>query len=201
MTDKMQSPKAQQVYRAVLTLANQGADLHGMRVQQIADAAGMGKGTLYEYFSSKEEILRGTLSYCLSQEVNRLTACVEEAEDFTELTRRVMDYIQDLVGHRFAVYELVMRVLQHGKPNAGDQELLGPDTPFAQALDALLGCAYQRAVQAGMDPHTPKDYFDFCIISVQAGFAAGLRRNGKIYAETLRQDAVQLLSRGLGVTL
>ncbi len=201
MMDKMQSPKAQQVYRAVLTLADQGADLHGMRVQQIADAADMGKGTLYEYFSSKEEILRGTLSYCLRQEVTRLTACVEEAEDFTELTGQVMDYIQDLVGHRFAVYELVMRVLQHGEPKAGEQELLGPNTPFAQTLDALLRCAYQKAVQAGMDPHISKDYFDFCIISAQAGFAAGLRRNGKICDETLRQDAVQLLSRGLGVTL
>lgn len=29
-----------------------------MKVQQIADEAGIGKGTVYEYFASKDEILQ-----------------------------------------------------------------------------------------------------------------------------------------------
>ena len=47
------------VYQAVLRLIGNGADITKLRVQEIAAEAGIGKGTVYEYFSSKEEILRG----------------------------------------------------------------------------------------------------------------------------------------------
>lgn len=61
-----------QVFTGVLALARQGVDMGSLRVQQIADAAGLGKGTLYEYFSSKEEILAGTVHWSLNQILNRL---------------------------------------------------------------------------------------------------------------------------------
>ena len=35
-----------QVFTGVLALARQGVDMASLRVQQIADAAGLGKGTL-----------------------------------------------------------------------------------------------------------------------------------------------------------
>ena len=40
--------------------------------QPLADAAGIGKGTVYEYFSSKEEILQGLGHYCFEQENARV---------------------------------------------------------------------------------------------------------------------------------
>ena len=46
------------LYEAALRLIASGVNPAAMKVQQIADEAGIGKGTVYEYFSSKEEILR-----------------------------------------------------------------------------------------------------------------------------------------------
>ena len=48
---------------AVQSLVEQGCAVHSLTVQQIADAAGVGKGTLYEYFESKEQILAGAALY------------------------------------------------------------------------------------------------------------------------------------------
>lgn len=42
-----------------------------MKVQQIADEAGIGKGTVYEYFASKDEILQGMALYCFDTEIAR----------------------------------------------------------------------------------------------------------------------------------
>ena len=42
--------------------------------QPLANAAGIGKGTVYEYFSSKEEILQGVARYCFAQENERIAA-------------------------------------------------------------------------------------------------------------------------------
>ena len=51
------SPQQLAIFEGVYALARQGRDLNTVRVQEIADAAGMGKGSLYEHFKSKEDIL------------------------------------------------------------------------------------------------------------------------------------------------
>ncbi len=55
------------VLEAVLELLKAGADLAGLKVADIAEKANMGKGTIYEYFSSKEEILSKAREYGLYQ--------------------------------------------------------------------------------------------------------------------------------------
>ena len=196
MTDKAQSPKARQVYGAVLELAKQGADLRGMRVQQIADAAGMGKGTLYEYFASKQEILEGTLLYGLQQELTRMEETLAAAGDFRALTEGVLDYIEDLIRCRFPVYELVMRVVDETSPCGA-----GAQAAFSAGLESLLVRAYASARAAGMAPDTPADYFSFCMVSAQAGFAAALRRADAAQIPALRHHTMELLRRGLGVQM
>lgn len=199
MNDKMQSPKAQAIYRAVLTLAEQGVDLRNVRVQQIADAANMGKGTLYEYFASKEDILQGTLAYCINQELARLTQMLATAQDFAAITEAAMDYIEDLVSHRFAIYEMVVRVEQHSAPVPALGTPQYPDILLTEGLENLLERAYQSALQAGMDKNTSLSYFNFCVVSAQAGFAVGLRREDAAQAPILRKNAKLLLMRGLGI--
>lgn len=200
MRDRTQSPKAQDVYRAVLTLAEQGIDLRSVRVQQIADAANMGKGTLYEYFASKEDILLGTLAYCITQELARLTEYLAQAQDFTAITQRAMDYIEDLVRHRFAVYDMIVRVVQHGEQSAALKTSLCADALITDGLTELLTRAYQSALAAGMDKDTTADYFNYCVVSAQAGFAVGLRRGKAEKADALRKNAETLLMRGLGIS-
>ena len=49
------------VFRAVLKLLRQGRPLGDLKVSEIAEAAGIGKGTVYEYFPSREELLRDAM--------------------------------------------------------------------------------------------------------------------------------------------
>ena len=51
------------VFRAVLHLLRQGRPLGDLKVSEIAEAAGIGKGTVYEYFPSREELLRDAWGY------------------------------------------------------------------------------------------------------------------------------------------
>ena len=51
----MPSEKELAIYQGVLRLLQEGADIHALKASDIAEAAGLGKGTLYNYFSSKEE--------------------------------------------------------------------------------------------------------------------------------------------------
>ena len=63
-------PKVTAMYRAVSTLLREDKDISEMSVSMITGLAGIGKGTAYEYFDSKEEIIvriwrpRSTECFC-----------------------------------------------------------------------------------------------------------------------------------------
>ena len=72
MQSKTYSPTEIAAFRGLLQLAAGGNCFSNIKVQDIATAAGIGKGTLYEYFSSKEDILSCTMLYTLQQFADRM---------------------------------------------------------------------------------------------------------------------------------
>jgi AcrR family transcriptional regulator len=64
MTPDIRKERETALYEAALRLIAKGVNPAAMKVQQIADEAGIGKGTVYEYFASKDEILQGMALYC-----------------------------------------------------------------------------------------------------------------------------------------
>ena len=62
--------------------------------QPLADAAGIGKGTVYEYFSSKEEILQGVARYCFAQENERIAARFDRCRTLVDLENELVARLQ-----------------------------------------------------------------------------------------------------------
>ena len=56
-------PKVKAIYQAVFELFEEGADLNSLTVSEITKKAGIGKGTAYEYFSDKEEMIARAILY------------------------------------------------------------------------------------------------------------------------------------------
>jgi len=56
-TDEMLPRKVELMYQAVVEMICEGSDVNTMKVQDITKRAGIGKGTAYEYFKSKEELI------------------------------------------------------------------------------------------------------------------------------------------------
>ena len=49
------SEKEISIFKGIMDLLNQGYRIHEMKVADIAAAAGIGKGTVYEYFATKKK--------------------------------------------------------------------------------------------------------------------------------------------------
>lgn len=81
------------VFNGVMVLSKEGKKIYNITVQDIANAAGVGKGTLYEYFSSKEEILINTLIYYLQQENAKVKNIAQSALTFREKIFALYDVI------------------------------------------------------------------------------------------------------------
>lgn len=96
MTPDIRKERETALYEAALRLIAKGVNPAAMKVQQIADEAGIGKGTVYEYFASKDEILQGMALYCFDTEIARIAVLMEPCTTLQELEDAVMAYLQDL---------------------------------------------------------------------------------------------------------
>lgn len=86
-------PKVLALYQAVLQLLDAGADINALKVSDITDCAGIGKGTAYEYFKSKEEIIASALTYDLDKKIRAELVYLENCPRFAERIRRIFDWI------------------------------------------------------------------------------------------------------------
>ena len=60
------------ILESVIRLMEEGVDLRDLKAADIAEAAGIGKGTLYLYFSSKEDIILQALLHRLDVQVEQM---------------------------------------------------------------------------------------------------------------------------------
>lgn len=94
MTPDSHAQRKAKVYEAALALTSQGVSPAALTIQQLADAAGIGKGTVYEYFSSKEEILQGVARYCFAQENARVAERFDRCRTLVDLENELVARLQ-----------------------------------------------------------------------------------------------------------
>ncbi len=75
-------PKVLALYRGVLELLDEGADVNGIKVSDITARAGIGKGTAYDYFKSREEIIACALLYDVEQKIEEEKEELDRHEGF-----------------------------------------------------------------------------------------------------------------------
>ena len=90
------SEKVQKMYEAISLLVQEKKDISTLKVQDITSRAGIGKGTAYEYFSSKEEIIVHA-SFWLCFQQNREMA--KELEQFNGFQSKFMFLLEWMQTH------------------------------------------------------------------------------------------------------
>ena len=87
--------KREQILQAVLELFMEKG-LNGMKVSTIAKKADVGKGTVYEYFCSKEDMFLGAVEYGIGLLGNMVNEKLEGSETFKERFDILSDCIIDV---------------------------------------------------------------------------------------------------------
>jgi len=95
---KPKDPKKEKMIAdaAVKLVARNG--LAGLTMAAIAKATGLGMGTVYTYFKSKEELVNHVYRTIKVENTNRILAVVKDQEPFAVLLRKVwISYIQNRI--------------------------------------------------------------------------------------------------------
>ena len=99
MSNRDISEKERAIYMAIVELMQEGADLNRLTVSEITGRAGIGKGTAYEYFSDKEEMIAKALFYYANELCKLLYRLVDREKNlydkmsrvFLEMEQRLME--------------------------------------------------------------------------------------------------------------
>ncbi len=121
---RVYSPKEIAIYQAVVELLEEGSDLNNLTVAEITGKAGIGKGTAYEYFSDKEEMIAKAILYngemfcrhiyhemckekSLYDKINLILHTMEEQTENMNCLFRLMQVISDnsMVSQRLCEFK------------------------------------------------------------------------------------------------
>lgn len=192
--------KEHAVYEAVLRLMARGEQLHTVTVQQIAQEAGIGKGTVYEYFTSREEILTKTFLRRMEQEILALAARVDLAQDFDAKLESLLDAARETTRTKPSCIKLLLADVHAA---GGMEQLCGSlregGQQAAAQLCALIGRMLLAGVQEGALPVLPGETYGLMAVAGGVlGYVNACRFLPGQSEETLRAEAKRMVYRALG---
>lgn len=149
---------------------------------------------MYEYFSSKEEILQGLAEYCFARENERVRAMFADCTTLAGLEERITGYLQDIAASRMGSYKMIAETL--GMPRRTDAmpACMAELKEIVSELLARLQAAGEIAPELGME---------YCYMSLLSAVVGGLM--GLCYAadhdrtvEDLMDNLRLMIRRTLG---
>ena len=81
------------MYHAVAALMDEGRNIYNLKVSDITQKAGIGKGTAYEYFRSKEELLAKAICYDFAVQFQSLEKEMEEKKRLKDALDSCFDWM------------------------------------------------------------------------------------------------------------
>ena len=172
------SEKEINIFNGVLKLARSGEDVRNLTAQKIANAAGVGKATIYDYFSSKEEIIQGALVYSLSMQKQRFAAEMDSTQDFNQRMNIIYNGIIDGVQDTGSAFQLILQSMDRKNRNCELSPQMAMQVgQFMAVLRAVLEKGYSQG-RIGMDVSAPENEAYVRMVIVSNVFAtASLAKN------------------------
>lgn len=96
MIDKViYSEKEVVIFNGVIDLIKNGKNLYNIKVSDIAKASYIGKGTIYDYFNSKEEAISKALMYYMDNEIEKSYNRIIGKDSFKDKYYEILFIIKD----------------------------------------------------------------------------------------------------------
>ena len=204
MRMKVYNEKKLAVLQATMKLLRQDVSPDRLKVADIAAAAGIGKGTVYEYFNTKDEIVLEALVYSLQCVFEEILKVLRQPQDLRETVRILFPFIHS--GFENSWY--ILLTLYSRRRGELPVTCCFSDCPMKEqqeAIQEILELIYQKAVAAGASRQTDKVYLRMCVIGALTAYIQEMHIQG--IAATLHakagggdmalENAYQMLLRSL----
>ncbi len=196
--------KERKLYDAVCELLAEGADASELKVSVITKRAGIGKGTAYEYFKSKEEMIARAMLYSMVKSFWEIEKRTEHLPSFEEKYMAVLDWIEEIfygTGSSTMVHQVVQECVHTSQSFRGEWGKCKHESKyFFKRLDQIV----EKMRKDGSLPTTvPAIIQSTMLLSNLAAFWVSLNRDCQMSAEeraALKRYLLKCLEHNLLLT-
>src|SRR5690554_484048 len=96
------------IFNGVIKLIKDGSSPYLIKVQEIAAAANVGKGTIYDYFRTKEEAISKAILYNLQHEIEAAYAQIQDKTSFKAKFEALLDTISEFFDNNSSTLNLLL---------------------------------------------------------------------------------------------
>lgn len=159
-------PKVRQMYKAVIEMLEEGVDVAGIRVSTITERAGIGKGTAYEYFDSKEEIVVCAMVYQIKWMFHWLESVLEKKKSFKDQLSFLMDVIEKKDMRMSCFLRFVHMMTDNSEFSRMVREKINSEAFGPWQPVRVLGRILRRGIERGeLREDLPVEYMIYCVFS------------------------------------
>lgn len=100
------SEKEEAVFEGIMELLRNGNNPYKITVSEIAKSANIGKGTVYDYFSSKEEAISMALIYNIQKDIATVKNLVIREDTFRDKYFKIINLLQENIENKYSTLSL-----------------------------------------------------------------------------------------------
>ncbi len=185
------------ILSGIIELICSGMDVYSMKVSDIAKAAGMGKGTVYEYFSSKEEMITKALILGVRKSLEGVEQAVAQATGFEQKYRILIAEVSRLMENGLPA----VKIFFSGADIENTYEKLKGGEDFLKniaVMEAIINevlCA--GAAEGEISAVTDEFYAQMAVFSSVLGYCAILQNAPEQYGAIAADNSFRLLVNAL----
>ena len=191
-------PKERAIYQAVLALFEEGADINNLTVSEITRRAGIGKGTAYEYFSGKEEMIAKAFFYNGERFCRQLYEGMCGEKDLYHKVNYVLLAMERQVARTDCIFRLIHMLSDNSSVSRCVKELLKQKKISGEipVIDVI-----RRVLNDELDGRElpSEDKMIYLVLSIYSKvFCYGMALKEELYEKAEQREVVRgLISKGI----
>lgn len=200
----MEKNKKEIIYEATLSLIEENYNFSQIKVGDIAKRANIGKGTIYEYFSSKEEVISETIAYMIKRWVKSLEHILDENESFTVSYRRILGSIFPMMKKKHQIFMGFMMLSRSDETSMDSlQKMMEKNNEEIQmTILHLYEKIVDRSLEEGIIKEKP-EIFDWyfavnssimCVLIYEDQFS-----DHKVLSDKVRYDQEEIIEKAYNI--
>lgn len=183
---RLSSPKVLAMYEAVNELMEEGRDIYSMKISEITARAGIGKGTAYEYFSTKEELLGKAIFYQLHQGLMLMTERAMKQDSFRKQIYAVLEDVEQNYLKRRVLLRYVCYYMLASSRRPGDIKECSSIVRTGR-LAEVLRCMIRQAEKERLIRKQPEFLAEEMLLTQFAGFCLYLGTRDEVKDLSIEQ--------------
>jgi AcrR family transcriptional regulator len=166
-TDK-EARRKQIIDGALRVFARKG--LSNFKMAEIAVEAKVGKGTLYEYFRTKEELIMGSVSQFMEEFEQYVAAQIIAGEGPVEKIEKLLEASVEFCLQNEDRLDALLDFYAVGIPRSGDGPALMELRPRYKSIIQWVGTIIQEGIDQGLFRPVNKEFVASMIVAILDGF-------------------------------